>query len=286
MAYADLERDFRSWAYAQPDLRAAVIVGSRARLDPPPDDWSDLDLIVFTTAMDKYAADRSWLDHFGTAAIAVLERSRRGDAEWLIVYENGNKLDVLLAPVDASGPIDTAPYDIVLIYGARVLFDKSVPANRLNLDVHAHAASPTSADFAGALNATWLIALRAAKYIARGDLWRAKGVCDEQLKARLLTMLEWHALAGDPHRRVWHDGRNIAQWADRRAVMALPGCYAAYDATDLRRALYATLDLFHWVSIETAQRLGFAFPDDTHKLVMHWLGAMLPRWAGVSPQRG
>ncbi|MBI5566495.1 MAG: aminoglycoside 6-adenylyltransferase [Chloroflexi bacterium] len=276
MNYAEFERGFTAWAQAQADFRAAIVVGSRARIDPPPDEWSDLDLIVFTTDLEKYAADRGWLDRFGAVTIAVLEHSPRGDAEWLIVYDDGGKFDVLLAPVAGSGPIDTAPYDIVLVHGARALFDKSDPANRLNLNVSVTASLPSVAEFTEALNHTWLTALRAAKFIARGDLWRAKHACDSQLKAQVLTMLEWHTLAGDPQRRVWHDGRDIAQWADRLAVTALPGSFAAYNATDLRRALLATLDLYRWLSIETAQRSGFAFPTDTHQQVVQWLKSILP----------
>ncbi len=275
MTYAELETNFTAWAQAQADLRAAIVVGSRARSEPPPDDWSDLDLIVFTTDMAKYAADRSWLDQFGAVTIAVLEHSPRGDAEWLIVYDNGCKFDVLLAPVQVSGPIETAPYDIVLIYGARVLFDKSEPAHQLNVDVQVATARPSAAEFSAALNRAWLTALRAAKFSARGDLWRAKHACDTQLKAQVLTMLEWHTLAADPQRRVWHDGRDIAQWADRRAVMALPGSFAAYDALDLQRALLATLDVYRWVASETAQRLGLVFPAKTHAQVIGWLKAIV-----------
>lgn len=277
MNYPELEASFTTWAQAQVEMRAAILIGSRARSDPPPDDWSDLDLIVFTTAMEKYAANRHWLDRFGAVTMAVLERSRRGDAEWLIVYEDGTKLDVLLAPVGASGPIETAPYDRVLIYGARVLFDKSAPNERLDLDVRVEATLPSAAEFAGALNHAWLTALRAAKFIARGDLWRAKHACDSELKAQLLTMLEWHTLAHDPTRRVWHDGRQVAQWADRRAVMALPGLFAAYGQSDLRRALFATLDLYHRLASETAQRLGFDFPAAAQQHVMRWVKTSLPR---------
>ncbi len=277
MIYAELERDFAMWAQAQSDLRAAVVVGSRARIEPPPDEWSDLDLIVFTTDMEKYAADRSWLDQFGTVTVAVLEHSPRGDAEWLIVYENGGKFDVLFAPVNTTEPIDTTPYDVVLVYGVRVLFDKSAPDNRLNLNVAVDVSLPTEAEFSEALNSTWLTVLRAAKFIARGDLWRAKFACDSELKVQLLTMLEWHVLANDPQCRVWHDGRNIAKWADRRAVMALPGSFAAYDATDLRRTLFATLDVYRRLAIETAQRLGLAFPVDTHQRVVRWLNSILPQ---------
>jgi aminoglycoside 6-adenylyltransferase len=276
MTYVRLEREFTVWAQAQADMRAAIVVGSHARIDPPPDEWSDLDLIVFTTDMEKYAADRGWLERFGAVTIAVLEHSRRGDAEWLIVYDNGFKFDVLLASVMESGPIDTTPYDIVLVHGARVLFDLSDPANRLNLDVSVPAPLPAAAEFSEALNHTWLTALRAAKFIARGDLWRAKIACDSQLKTQVLTMLEWHTLAGDPQRRVWHDGRDIAQWADRRAVMALPGSFAAYNAADLRRALFATLDLYRWLAIETAQRSGVIFPAKTHEQVIDWLKSIVP----------
>jgi aminoglycoside 6-adenylyltransferase len=227
--------------------------------------------------MEKYAADRAWLDQFGTVTVAVLEHSRRGDAEWLIVYDDGCKFDVLLAPVVASGPIDTTPYDTVLVYGARLLFDKSEVADRLNLNVSVTATLPTAAEFSEALNHTWLTALRAAKFIARGDLWRAKHACDNELKAQVLTLLEWHALAADPSRRVWHDGRYIAQWADRRAVMALPGSFAAYNTIDLRRALWASLDLYRWVAIETAQRLGVDFPVEAYQQVAAWINASWPR---------
>ncbi len=277
MNYPELEANFTAWAQAQVEMRAAVLIGSRARSDPPPDDWSDLDLIVFTTDMEKYAADRRWLEQFGAVTIAVLERSRRGDAEWLIVYEDGTKLDVLLAPVGASGPIETAPYDRVLIYGTRILFDKSSAAERLNLEVNVAPVLPTLDEFSAALNHAWLTALRAAKFIARGDLWRAKLACDSELKAQLLTMLEWHTLAHDPTRRVWHDGRHVAQWADRRAVMALPGIFAAYGQSDLRRALFATLDLYHRLASETAQRLGFDFPVAAQQHVMRWVQTHLPR---------
>jgi hypothetical protein len=42
------------------EKRAALVVGSRARTDHPADRWSDLDLLLFTTAPDAYAADDPW----------------------------------------------------------------------------------------------------------------------------------------------------------------------------------------------------------------------------------
>ena len=274
-SYDQLERAFAAWAQARADVRAAVVVGSRARVDPPPDEWSDLDLIVFTIDMAGYAADNGWLAQFGTPAITAITYSQRGDAEWIIVFENGLKLDVLLAPIDPLGPINTAPYDIVLRYGVRVLFDKSAPELKRALEREPMPAGLPAPDaFRDAVHAFALDALRGAKFTRRGDLWRAHDTIDGALKRQLLAMLEWHALALDPARRVWHEGRFIAQWVDRRAAAALPALFARYDPIDLRRALFATLELYQWTAAETAQRLGLIDPGRILQRTAEWLAAI------------
>lgn len=277
-SYAELERDFARWAQTQPDIRVVIVVGSRARTDPPPDEWSDLDLIVFTSDMPKYAADNHWLAHFGVMEIATLNYSRRGDAEWIVVFENGLKFDVLLAPIDPLGPIDTADYDSVLQYGMRVLLDKRVPDLKRGFERDPQpAALPAADEFAQAVQQFGLDALRAAKFIRRGDLWRAHATLDCQLKSYLLKLLEWHALSVDPARRVWHDGRFIEQWADRRAAAALPQLSALHDAVDLRRALFAAIHLHCWLADEVAQRLDFDEAIARLPRLAGWIETILPR---------
>ena len=48
-----LEQRFAAWAQTQPDIRAAFVVGSRARTDHPADQWSDLDIMVVTTRPER-----------------------------------------------------------------------------------------------------------------------------------------------------------------------------------------------------------------------------------------
>jgi len=45
----------------------------------------------------------------------------------------------------------------------------------------------------------------------------------------------------------WHEGRLLDQWADPRAVAGLREAYAQYGEADVRRALFATMDLFRWL---------------------------------------
>ena len=52
--YAELEASILEWAIPNPELQLALVVGSRARSQPPPDEWSDLDLILFFEKLNNY----------------------------------------------------------------------------------------------------------------------------------------------------------------------------------------------------------------------------------------
>ena len=276
-SYAQLERDFSAWAETQPAICAALVIGSRARIVHPADEWSDLDLIVFTTDAAAYGSNGDWLGQFGEIWISVVDYIGPGDPEWLVVYSDGLKIDIAFAsidpivPLDLQQTIDASPYQDVISRGARVLFDRSLAPTALRIKPIKPAPLPTPDQFTALIHRAWLDAMRVAKFIKRGDLWRAKRHCDGELKQHLLTMLEWHARSIDLMCDVWHDGRFIDEWADPRALARLPHTFAAYNADDLWRALFATLDLFRSLSIEIADRLGFPYPQPIDRRIAEWL---------------
>lgn len=45
---------FRRWANKQRDIRAALVVGSRARAIQPADNLSDVDIMLITTRPKRY----------------------------------------------------------------------------------------------------------------------------------------------------------------------------------------------------------------------------------------
>lgn len=82
-----------------------------------------------------------------------------------------------------------------------------------------------------------------------------------RLKGLLAQMLEWHARATrGPSHDTWMRGRFLEEWADPRAVRALPGAFAHYDPADVGRALLVNMELFRWLAIETAQQWAFRYP--------------------------
>ena len=282
--YEDLEQAFIAWAQTQESIRSAIVVGSRARETHGADQWSDLDLVVFAADVQPFVADSAWLGALGEVWLVVPNRTGRGDPEWLVLFDGGLKVDfVFVVAPDASQPLalllESSSYHFVYQRGMRRLFDKNDPEETHPLPVFTPPAPspPSPQEFANLIQQFLLNVTRCARFIRRGDLWRAKFMCDHVLKQQLLTMLEWHILAMRGLAiDVWHDGRFLSEWADARALASLPHTFAAYDARDLRRALLATLDLFRWLAQETAARWGYPYPQEVESKISDWLQEVLP----------
>ncbi len=260
-AYEPFEARILAWANARADLLAGVVVGSRARLDGTADQWSDLDLILFTNSPQSYMEDSVWLDEFGDLWAARLYHTGSGYPEWFALYAGGLKVDIVFVPVqpgDRHGlPQMLADFTFQNVFqrGLRVLFDKTgIAGDEPYLpSVKKVPALPTQDEFQNAEAHFWIVAAKAARLVQRNDLWRAKQACDSELKACLLTMLEWHAMAVyGTERDIWYEGRCLADLAEDRAGSALPGTFAAYDQADLKRALLATAALYHRLADEVA----------------------------------
>jgi len=163
----------------------------------------------------------------------------------------------------------------VLQRGVRVLVDKTASSIELRLPKIDAPPLPDQAEFAALINRMWLDALKTAKFIRRHDLWRAKQVCDGDLKRHLVTLLEWQAAAQPDQCDIWYDGRFLAEWADREALAALPPTFATYDIADLARALFATLDLFRRIARDVARQLDYPYPLQTDRMIDDQIRSML-----------
>ncbi len=284
-AYKQLLDRFVAWAQTQPDIRAAIVLGSQARLDRPADQWSDLDLLVITTEPDRLLARTDWLEHLGTLYLTFLEPTAVGGmTERRALFEGGLDVDFTPAPVELARQFAAHgwPPEIVGVIrrGMRFVLDKDGLAASLSMPSGEPPAPqpPTQDKFLNLVNDFWYHAVWMAKKLRRGELWTAKLCCDSYMKRLLLTMIEWHASAASGWSAdTWHNGRFLEQWADPRAIDGLRGAFARYDAADVRHALFASMDLFRWLATEAAERLGYPYPTSAEKqvtvLVRNYLSA-------------
>lgn len=81
-------------------------------------------------------------------------------------------------------------------------------------------------------------------------------------------MLEWHAkMVYGPNHDTWFAGRYLEKWADPRVLAKLPEVFPHYDEEDIQRALLKNMQLFRWLARETADHLGYPYPDEPDRRI-------------------
>jgi predicted nucleotidyltransferase len=96
-AYEKLIDSFVKWAQTEDNIRAAVVIGSRARVDHPADEWSDLDVLILANDPELYWATADWLHHVGNPWLTFVEPTPDGNGlERRVLFEGGLDVDMEL----------------------------------------------------------------------------------------------------------------------------------------------------------------------------------------------
>lgn len=277
--YAPLMRTVVAWAHGRDEIRALVLIGSRARGTRPADVWSDVDLILLTAdSPERFATGTRWADPLGEIWFERLNRVPGGFPEWILLFTGGLKVDFLFAPLAGSlaETLGARPFAMLVQRGAHILVDKTGSDLAPALAAKAVPTAPAAADIQRGVHSFWLAAYRMACLLRRGDRWRAAAILNGPLRQDLVDMIAWHAqVAGVPAVDTWFNGRFLEEWADARVTAVLAQTFARYDSADLRRALLVMMDLFEWLSVEVGERQQYAYPETAVEALRSWIGAVL-----------
>jgi aminoglycoside 6-adenylyltransferase len=294
-SYQNILDRYLAWAAARRDVRAVLIVGSRARVDHPADAWADLDIITLTRALPRYLGDPSWMDGLGEVWARARQHTAAGEPEWLVVFSGGTDVDFVfqddrqtawtvwvlrllerwpllgrLLPRKISVGMAAARSmgAVTFSRGYRILLDKDQTLAQMAARLGPPPAytPPTQAEFQARVEGYWLMVERCAKKICRGENAVARAWIDGLYRSALLPMIEWHARAARAGADTWHAGRFLEEWADPRVLAALPGVFAPYEPRGIRAALRESMKLFDWLSTETAIQLGYSNPAAGQKV--------------------
>lgn len=287
-----------AWARSQHDVRMVAVIGSRARTDHGADEWSDTDIMLVTTRPNDYLLTAAWLGSFGRPWFTYATTTPAGgQAERRVVFDGAVEFDFAVVPrrtltlaahvlaLMARFPRvarllpQQASNQLALLAemvrrGMRVELDKDGLATRLQrVEISARPSRPpTESEFVDVVLKFWHGPIWVAKHLHRGELWRIKTVSEPRRNELLLQMFEWHARARNGwDYQTWDSGRFLEEWADHRAVDKLRNVFGAYDAESLWQALFATMDLFRWLAMETAAALAYRYPHEVDERVTKWL---------------
>ena len=257
------------WAAGRPDVRAAVLIGSQARVDAPADAVSDVDVALFVDDPTSYLEDTAWIGRFGVPLLSFREPTAVGGfEERRVLFRDGLEVDFAIVPAAVAAEIPPEA-DAVFARGFRVLhadgisFPEREPSS-------IETTPPTQERFDQVANDFWYHLLWTAKKLRRGELLVAKQACDGWLTGRLVELARWRSGEAD----TWHGSRFFERWAGDDLVEALGPTFARYEAQDIARALRAKAELFGQVENQVAARYHLVVPEDRAE-VLRRLDALL-----------
>lgn len=273
--YADFIRRFVNWAENVEDICAALIMGSRARTDHPADEWSDLDLFMYTENPAYYLADDGWIKCLGDVISTFVYRTAGNDPERLSLFRGGYQVDIVVFSVEQLHSMTTAEHIPYPFYrGVQVILDKEGLCGKIMPEhlILPEAAPVKAEKFEEIVSMFWFMVLYIAKQILRNELWIAKAQEAELRRLLLLPMLEWHAKAAHGKSYdTWHAGRFISEWADRDILDNISKCFSEYGTAESWNALLEEAKLFSRTSAQVAAVYGFSLHTDLESHVMAWI---------------
>jgi aminoglycoside 6-adenylyltransferase len=281
-SYLAIQARILGWVETQPAIWAVLQVGSRAREIHPADEWANIDLIFYTNTPKKYVTDPIWLNQIGPVWAKTSNTTERGEAEWLVLYKGGFKVDYFLAQLPATISPQTCIGDLirsdpfhhnVFTRGVRILFSRFNPESAPQISpLQRIEHSPIDQQSFFALTNHILLAInRVAKLLRRGDILRAWHFSQVELKNNLLTLIEWHTRAKrGAITDTWYDGRFITDWCDPQILKRFYSTFARCDAEELWQALFNAHALFSQLVVETAEKLALEYASEVGQEILDW----------------
>ncbi|WP_037684654.1 aminoglycoside 6-adenylyltransferase [Streptomyces aureocirculatus] len=257
-----------AWARNQPDVRAVLRTGSRARRDGTVDAFSDHDIELYTTDTERYEDDGAWVEELGPVVVQVGLDGPYENPARLVFFEGGVKVDFQVVPVERLELLAAEGLDDLHERGYEVLWDREGAAAALpRATGSVRAELPDAEEFEDLCAEFWFEVAHLPRYLARGELWVAKSR-DWTTKELLECMIEWHALSrkGADH-DVWYGGTRMRRWTDPDVWESLPRIFGGFAADDALRAARATADLFSRLAREVADAHGFSYPEKAENVI-------------------
>ncbi|MBP1045730.1 aminoglycoside 6-adenylyltransferase [Enterococcus sp. BWM-S5] len=272
--YHDFIEHFAAVGKEREDIKAAYIIGSRARKKHPADQWSDLDVLLYTDTPEYYLNTSEFLQQFGEIWSSFATKTLGNDMERLTLFDGGYQVDLVTKSAQeyekelASG---TVPW--LFKRGACLILDNTGEAAKLlpQEDVLPEKLPLNEATFSEVNQMFWFVTMYISKQLLREESWAAKAR-DMDYKNIILQMIEWYELSvhGEEY-DTWHGGRFIHDWAEPDVYEALFDIFGHFDLADSWTALEKSIKLFSDLTEKIKAKNGFTIADDLSRNVTQWI---------------
>ncbi|MFR1518848.1 MAG: aminoglycoside 6-adenylyltransferase [Clostridia bacterium] len=180
------------FAEKDPRVRAVYMNGSRTNPNAPKDVYQDYDIVYVVREFFTFLADNSWIDVFGDRLMlqmpeAMRNPSGRGHFNWMMLFTDGNRLDLTLLPIEKTELIGTDSLTTALLDKDGIL-----PSFPEASDKDYRIAPPPALFYFSCCNNFWWCLQNVAKGIARDEIPYAMGMYHNVVREELHDMISWY----------------------------------------------------------------------------------------------
>ena len=245
-------------------VKAVAMSGSRTNPKALKDEFQDYDVVYIVDDLGNLTRDLSWLDLFGKRILEqeVILGHRH---LYLMLFEDGNRIDLTLCPKDHIQEWVDSEADYIVLKDEKGLFESYSPKPPR------YWRSPASPiDFEKACNEFWWVSAYVVKGIHRNHLVYATdhlyGICQQEL----LKILAWQVAANKGMVDVGKNYKYLFQYLPTEKEKEFYSLIDFSSVEKLTKSLFDTMQLFHQEAQSLAQKMGFYYNKDVAVKMMRY----------------
>ena len=261
------------FAESNDEIRAVVLIGSRANPSMPVDILSDYDIMFLVRNPAAFIRDACLQKLFGRKIILqhnIISQEKVSWDAFLMILADGIRIDLSIMPVDYIGQIsidsprlilrdkDGVFHDQVQIEGSPYIIKK-----------------PSQEDYRDTINEFWFCSTNVARGIWRRELSYTLQMYYTIVHPCLVRVLEWQA--GSENNWKISTGKfgrflykYMADGGPGKFEMTFPGA----DFDSVWKALFASCDLVSDYGVRLARQLDYSYPFEEDANVRKYLKAV------------
>ena len=251
-------------------VKAVALSGSRTNQKVQTDEFQDYDLVYVVDDIDNLTSDLSWLDLFGKRIIEQ-EVGFGHRRLYLMLFEDGNRIDLTLCPKDHIQEWVESEADFTVLEDPKGLFEFYSPSPQR---FWTHPASEI--DFEKACNEFWWVSAYVVKGICRKQVFYVTdhlyGICQQEL----LKILAWQVASDRGTVDIGKNYKYLFKYLPTEKEKEISALLDFSSVEKLTQSLFATMQLFHQEAQSLAQKMGFDYDKEVAEKMMRYAEERLP----------
>ena len=243
---------------------AVALSGSRTDTKAPKDEFQDYDVVYVVDDLDTLTSNLAWLDQFGARIIEqhnILGNRRL----YLMLFEDGNRIDLTLCPKDRINEWVDSEADFTVLNDPQGLF---VPYATTPKRYWTAPASAT--DFDKSCNEFWWVSAYVVKGICRNQLIYATdhlyGICQQEL----LKILAWQVASDRGPVDIGKNYKYLFNYLPIDKEKEFSNLLDFSSLDKITQSLYATMKLFHQEAQILSQNMGFQYEKEVAEKMIQY----------------